>query len=264
MSRVSFTEVWDRARGFIAKEWSLLVPVALAWFAVPTMLLSIIMPQPKSLGEPLPNGPWMLWFVPVFLLSIFGSMTLAAMTLVPAVSVGEALRRALARLPTALGALGLLIVAMLFLSLVLGLLASIAAAIAGWGETGALPLATMLLFAGSLVVAVRLAVLWPAVIDGEQGPFVAVRRSLTLTMGKFWRLFGLLLLAVAVTMLLTLATRLAGGSVLLILGDLVGSAALGIGLANALNAIVLSFWLMMVAVYVAFLYRALGDAEGAR
>jgi hypothetical protein len=263
MSRVSFTVVWDQARAFVASELSLLAPVALTCFAVPTLLLSIVVPQPKSLGSPLPDGPWMLWFLPILLLNIFGSMTLVAMTLVPAISVGEAMRRAFARLPIALAVMGLLMIALLFLSAILGLVASLVATVAGWGEAGALSLATTLLVLGSVIFAVRMAVLWPALIDGHEGPIAAVRQSLRLTIGNFWHLLGLLLLAFAVTALLTLTAQLAGGSMLLLLGRLVGSEALGLGLAKALNSVVLSLWLMMIVVYTAFLYRAFVNAEKA-
>lgn len=263
MSRVSYTDVWDQARAFVATELSLLAPVALTCFAVPTLLLSIVMPQPKSLGSPVPDGPWMFWLLPILLFNVFGSMTLVGMSLVPAISVGEAMRRALARLPIALAVIGLLMVVLLFMSAIVGIVASIVSMVAGWNETGALSLTTTLLFLGSVVIAVRMAVLWPTVVDRPDGPVAALRRSLRLTTGSFWHLFGLLLLALGITALLTLTAQLAGGSMMLLLGRLVGNEALGMGLAKALNAVVLGLWLMVIVVYTAFLYRAFASADTA-
>lgn len=263
MLRVSYGAVWDQARAFVASELSLLAPVALACFAVPTLLLSIVTPEPTTLDAAIPEGSWMLWLLPVMLLNIFGSMTLAGMALVPAISVGEAMRRAFSRTPIALGVIGLLMIVLLGLSMIVGLLAGVISAVAGWGQSGLRSLIVALLFLGSLIIAVRTIVLWPAVVDRRGGPVEAVRHSLRLTAGRARHLLGLLVLACGITLLLSVTAKFAGGSVLLLFGRLVGNEALGLGLADALNAVVLSLWLMMVVVYTAFLYRALINAAGA-
>jgi hypothetical protein len=256
MARVSFTKVWDQTRAFVAREMSLLAPVALSCFAVPLLVLSLVMPPAPSVGTPPPPGPWLIWPIPLFIIEIFGWLTLVALALVPAISVGEAMRRALGRLPTALGVLAILFVVGFILISLEAIVATVVTMAAGSGQNVTMSLTVTLLILTLLILMTRLSVLWPVVIDRHDGPINSVRQALRLTTGEFWHLFGLLLLASAVSALLSLTAQLAGGSLMLLFGRMVHSDALGRSLALALNAIVLSLWQMVTVVYVAFLYRA--------
>lgn len=256
MSRVSLTEVWDQTRSFIAKELSLLAPVALCCFAVPLLVLSLVMPDPPAPGTPPPPGPWLFWPLPLFIIEIFGWLTLVSLALVPAISVGEAMRRGLTRLPIALGVLAVLFVAAFIAITTVAIVATLVASLGGSGKNAAMSLTVVLMLATLLIAMTRLSVLWPAVVDGHEGPINTLRRALLLTGGEFWHLLGLLVLAGAVSALLSLTAQLAGGSLMLLLGRMVHSEALGRSLALALNAIVVGLWQMVTVVYVAFLYRA--------
>jgi hypothetical protein len=256
MARVSFTEVWDQTRAFVASELSLLAPVALTCFAVPLLLLSMVMPQAPSVDTPPPPGTWMIWPVPLFIIEVFGWLTLVALALVPAISVGEAMRRALTRLPAALGVMAVLAVAGFILLIALGVVATSVSVLAGSGKNATMSFTIVLLISAMLVAITRLSVLWPTVVDGHGGPIRSLRRALQLTTGEFWHLLGLLLLAATISALLSLTAQLAGGSVMLLLGRIVHSEALGRSLALALNAIVVGLWQMVTVIFVAFLYRA--------
>jgi hypothetical protein len=256
MARVSFTEVWDQTRAFVTKELSLLTPVALSCFAVPLLVLSMIVPAPPAASTPPTFASWMIWPIPLFIIEIFGWLTLVALALVPAISVGEAMRRALTRLPVALGVLAILFVAAFIIISILGIVATIVTLAAGSGKNATMSLFLILAIAALLIVMTRLSVLWPTVVDGQDGPIKSVQRTLQLTAGEFWHLFGLLLLASAVSAMLSLTAQLAGGSVMLLIGRMAGSEALGRTLMLVLNAIVVSLWQMVTVVYVAFLYRA--------
>ena len=261
MARVSLTEVWDQARPFIAKEMSLLAPVALLFFSVPALLWSIVQPESMEMTSLSQPAPWMIWPLPLFVIQTFGSLTLISLALVPGISVREAMRRAVARLPVALGVLAILVAAGVVIA-VIGLGAGGGKAVATPAMNGPLALALLLLALALLVVSTRLAVLWPSVAAGDDGVIKTLQRALRLTEGQFWRLLGLLLLAGVVSKVLDLTSEYAGGSTLLLFGRLLHYDALGRSLALALNAIVAGLWQMVMVVYVAFLYRALAAARG--
>jgi hypothetical protein len=255
MSRVSFGEVWDQTRAFAAKEFALLAPVALACFAIPLIIWSIVEPETLDPAKPPPPGPWMIWPLPLFILQLMGWLTLASLTLIPGISVREAIRQALRRLPVALGILLVLLGVGILLAMAIAIVMGIVA-VAGLGKEGVRPVTVLLMVGLLLVATTRLMVLWPNVAEGKDGPIQSLRRALHLTKGEFWRLFGLLLLAAVVSAVLTLTADVAGGSVMLLLGRMIGNEALGRILAVALSAIVVGLWQMLTVVYVAFLYRA--------
>jgi hypothetical protein len=257
MARVSFAEVWDQTRVFVAKELALLAPVALTCFAVPFLLLSMLMPEAPAVDTPpTASALLLLWAIPLFIVEIFGWLTLVALALVPAISVGEAMRRGLTRFPTALGLIAILILASGVLITMLGIVTAVIAKLAGAGKNGSLAIAVVLLAVTMLIAMTRLSVLWPAVVDGNDGPIRTLRRTLRLTADEFWHLVGLLLLASTVSALLSVTAQLAGGSLMLLIGRMANSEALGRSLMLALNAAVVSLWQMVTVIYVAFLYRA--------
>lgn len=255
MSRVSFGDVWDRTRAFAGKEFSLLAPVALACFAIPMIVWTMVAPETMDPTKPPPPGAWMIWPIPLLVLQLLGLLTLSALALTPGISVKEAFRQATARMPVALGVLLVALGIGLLLAIAIGIVTGVLM-IAGMSKEGVSGLTLTLFMVLLLVASARLMVLWPIVAAGREGPIKALRRALELSSGDFWRLFGLLLLALTVSLVLTAAVEMAGGSVMLILGRMVGNEALGRMLGEALSAIVLSLWQMVTVVYVAILYRA--------
>ena len=264
MSRVSFGDVWEQTRTFIAKEAALLLPVALLCFAIPLMIWSLVMPETLDPAKPPAPGAWMLAPAPLMIVQLVGWLALVSLTLIPAISVREAMHHALRRLPAALGVVLLLAGMGFVLALAVAILAGFASAISGSGRDGAQQIFIVGMMAALLAVATRLAVLWPNVVDGRSGPIGTLKRTLRLTKGNGWRLLGLLILAAVVSGIIDLTAEKAGGSVLLILGRIVGNEALGQSLTLALSAVVVGLWQMVMVVYVAFLYRAFVTAETRR
>lgn len=255
MSRVSFGDVWDRTRAFAGRESALLAPVALACFALPMIVWAMVAPEAMDPMKPPPPGAWMIWPIPLLILQLVGLLTLSALALTPGISVREAFRQATWRLPVALGILLVALGIGLLLAIAIGVVTG-ALMIAGLSKESVSGLTLTLFLVVLLVASARLMVLWPIVAAGREGPIGALRRAFQLSSGDFWRLFGLLLLALTVSMVLTAAVEMAGGSMMLILGRMIGNEALGRMLGEALSAIILSLWQMVTVVYVAFLYRA--------
>jgi|KBSMisStaDraftv2_1062788.scaffolds.fasta_scaffold183846_2 hypothetical protein len=257
MARVSFTEVWDQTRAFVAKEVALLAPVALTCFALPLMIWSMIMPEAIDPAHPPAPGPWVVAPIPLMLIQLVGWLALVSLVLRPAISVKEAMQHALRKLPAALAVVLVLLGIGSVMAVALAIVTGVVSVFSGAGKEGAQRLFIVLMIVALLIVTTRLIVLWPNVADGQGGPIRTVQRTLRLTKGDGWRLLGLLLLAAVVSAILSLTAEMAGGSVLLLLGRMVGNDALGRSLALALNAIVVGLWQMVTVVYVAFLYRAL-------
>jgi hypothetical protein len=255
MSRISFGDIWDRTRAFAAKEFSLLAPVALACFTIPAILWSMVEPEILDPTKPPAPGAWMFFPIPLLIVQLIGVLTLASLALTPGISVKEALHRAVRRLPVALGVLLVALGAGLLLAIALGTVIGVLKA-AGTAGNVIVAFTVVLFYAIVLIIGTRLLLLWPIVAEGSDGPIQSLRRALRLTRGEFWRLFGLLLLGLIVTVVLAVTATLAGGSVMLILGHMIGDEALGRILAMVLAAIVVGLWQMVTVVYLTFLYRA--------
>ena len=148
----------------------------------------------------------------------FGSLTLFALALRPGISVGEALRLGFARLPVLLGTalLAMFLIGGLMLAAILvAVLASLVSESVGT-SIGAILGA----FVGGATIfaSVRLMLLNPAVIDGNQGVVRSLRHAWALTRGCFWRLLGFIIL-------ITLLSGIASMAAQTIFGALAGLAA---------------------------------------
>ena len=185
MAAVSIGKAWEEAVAFVAREASLLFPVALLFLALPGLILQEMTPpqlaewmaNPQRTGLPdIPPGFALATLLGVIIIW-FGSLTLFALALRPGISVGEALRLGFARLPVLLGT------ALLAMFLIGGLM-----------------------------------LLNPAVIDGNQGVVPSLRHAWALTRGCFWRLLGFIIL-------ITLLSGIASMAAQTIFGALAGLAA---------------------------------------
>jgi hypothetical protein len=256
---MSIGKAWEEAVAFVAREATLLFPVALLFVALPGLILQEMMPpelqawfaQPKPDAIPsMPPGFGLAMLLTIVMIW-FGSLALFALALRPGISVGEALRLSFARLPVLIGTALVVVgaVAGLFLAAALvGVvfsfaskqLAAAAGLLLGFGLAG-------LIFFASI----RLVLLNPVVIDGRVGVIESLRRAWTLTRGYFWRLFGFLLIVM-------LLSTIAGSAAQAIIGSLVGlaSGAEGARFAGGLaGAAVSSVAQVYMLVMLARLYR---------
>ncbi|MCP1471602.1 hypothetical protein J3E64_003313 [Sphingobium sp. OAS761] len=245
MATMSIGKAWEEAVAFVAREATLLLPVALLFVAFPVVILQEMTPPELAAWSSAPKGPmpdvpasyWASLLLTILLIW-FGSLTLFALSLRPGISVAEALKLALHRLPvlvaTSLIAGVALFAVILLLSVPVMLVAGFPGVLAILIGVG--------LFAGS-----RLALLNPVVIDDTLGIVPSLRRAWALTRGHFWRICGFLF---AVMLLSTIAGS-AAQAVLGLLGGLVagsdGARLVG-GIAGAaVSAIVQVYMLVMLA-----------------
>jgi hypothetical protein len=255
MATMSIGKAWEEAVAFVAREATLLFPVALLFVALPGLILQEMTPPqlqawfaaPKADTIPaMPPGFGLAMLLTIILIW-FGSLALFALALRPGISVGEALRLSFARLPvligTALvvvGAVAAVVVGAALVGVVLSLaskqLAATIGLLLGFG-------AIALVFFASI----RLVLLNPVVIDSKAGVMDSLRRAWTLTRGYFWRLFGFLI----IVMLLSTIAGSAAQVIIGLLGGLIAGAEgarLAGGLAGAaVSSIVQVYMLVMLA-----------------
>lgn len=255
MATMSIGKAWEEAVAFIAREASLLFPVALLFVALPGLILQEMMPPqlqawfaaPKADAIPAMPPAFALAMLLTIVLIWFGSLALFALALRPGISVGEALRLSFARLPVLIGTALVVVgaVAAVFtVAVMVGVVFSLASK----------PLAAMiglvLGFAAAGLVffaSIRLVLLNPVVIDSRAGVMESLRHAWALTRGHFWRLFGFLI----VVMLLSTIAGSAAQVIVGLLGGLIAGpdgARVAGGIAGAaVSSIVQVYMLVMLA-----------------
>ena len=230
LKRLSIEQGFLWAQRFAQREWRLLLPVALAFGALPPLVVDLLVPNAAAaMLATAPNGsmaPAMAmagWVLPlmllVLLIGLVGSLSITAMALVPAISVSEAIVRAVRRLPAMIGAMLLVAAALLAVAVVIGI-------VFGALRVNLVQLQALLLgviLGMGLFFSARLAMLSPLIVDGTSGPVAAIRASWHLTQGVFWRILAAILLYIACAGIILFALGTAIGAVLLLLGHATGS-----------------------------------------
>lgn len=263
MATLSIGKAWEESVAFVARESTLLFPVALLFVALPGLIFQEMVPpelatwmttQPKTTPPPVGAGFWTAFAIMVVVVW-FGSLTLFALALRPGISVGEALRLGVARLPVLLGTALALLGLFAGVAVVVGVLVALLAFVSKGVAALVISLVTVAAAAAMIFVAVRLLLLNPVVIDGVDGVFAAIRHAWGLTRGHFWRLLAFLAL---LTLLSLVASSAAQAVIGALLGLLVGpeAAHMGGGIAGALVSTVVQLYMLVM---IARLYR---QAEG--
>ncbi|HEX7741371.1 MAG TPA: hypothetical protein VF442_02865 [Sphingobium sp.] len=257
MATMSIGKAWEETVAFVTRERSLLFPVALLFVALPGLVVQEMTPpelaswtMAKSTLPTVPTSFWVAMLLGVVMIW-FGSLALFALALRPGISVKEALRLSLERLPvrmgTALVVLGALLAAVVVATIVVVALTLVA-------KPAGAALAMLLgIGVGALAIfaSVRLLLLNPVVIDGSKGVMDSLRHGWTLTRGHFWRLLGFILI-------LTLLSGIVGGAaqaVFGVIGGLIGGpdgARLTGGIAAAIVSTVVQVYMLVM---LARLYR---------
>jgi hypothetical protein len=189
MVKLSLSRAWDESSAVLARDGRLFLPVALALFVLPGVVLDVTMP-PTSPGQLPPGGPWLAIAAVALIMSLVGQLAVIRLSIEPHVAVGDAIMHGLKRFVPYLVA----VLAWLIPILVAG------GALYGFLEVNQehpSVVAALLLIALTLVgfyLAVRL-ILSSAVASAEHvGPFGILKRSWDLTHGNWWRLFVFLAL----------------------------------------------------------------------
>lgn len=232
VKQVSVEQAFQWAQAIAVREWRLLLPVALAFFCLPGLLIDVFLPNamqallPAASADPAVQGRATLALLAMFVVNMAGALAVTAMALVPGISVSEAIGRALRRLPTLIGAV--LMVTAVLLAGVLVLALALGTAHTEAGAMQAFLLILIFVVGGALWV--RFSLVTPLLVERGGGPAAVLQRSWGLTGGAFWRILGALLvyfvggtvvlvaLSSAVGALVALGAQAAGaGSVRLVL-----------------------------------------------
>lgn len=266
MARLSIGKAWEETVAFVKREGQLLFPVAFLFLALPLVVLQQMMPpelmaeleraQPGPGGQAVPQFPASLWLgvVLTMIITLIGALTLYALSLRPGISVGEAMRLGVRRLPVLIASGLLLALGVFAIALLLAVLLVLLGFMVGTAALSALT--SGLMFGAILFVGVRMLLLQAVAIDRPVGPVQIVRQSWALTRGQFWRLLGFLI----VLILLVSVVQLAVQSIFGVIGGLLGGADLArfagsIALA-AISAVIQVYFMVMTA----RIYRQLSDA----
>lgn len=269
-NRISIEEAFLWTQRFAAREWRLLLPVALAFMALPPLLLGLLLPdrlkamiaQSGAGAGPVDSamlGGLMPFVLAVLTLSCLGGLALTALALVPRISVREALVLAARRLWVLLAALVLvgvgLLVALTFVSIVLSLARVNVAAQQG--------LLVGVILGAVLLLWVRLALLAPLIVERRVGPIAALRAAWAISRGGSWRLLGALAVYLVGGGVVLLALGSALRVLLLVLGRSLGLPELGSVLADVLVQAVAAAVNVGLQLLVVALYRQLvGSSRG--
>lgn len=257
MKPLSIGKAWEETTAFVKREGSLLFPVAFLFMALPVVIFQQIVP-PELLAEVMkaqsaggaatvPQLPASFWigFLVTMVIGLIGALTLYALALRPGISVGEAMRLGLQRIPVLMTA-GLLVAAGTMIAIIaLTLVVALFSVLGGSRSVTALVMAALI---GTMMfVAARLLLLNAVAIDRPIGAVDAIRQSWRLTQGQFGRLFAFL----AIVIILGVVTQAAVQSIFGVLGALIGGAEIAVlaaGLATAaLSAIIQVYFLVMTA-----------------
>jgi len=257
MTVMSIGKAWEEAVAFVARERGLLFPVALLFVALPGLILQEMTPpelanwtMDKSALPDIPFSFALSMLIGVIIIW-FGSLALFALALRPGISVGEALRLSLSRLPVLLGTALAVVVALLAVAIV-GMIIVVAISFVAKAASAAL---AMLLGIGlgavMLFASVRLLLLNPVVIDGSEGVAASLRHSWALTRGHFWRLFGFILVLTLLSAIVGSAAQVIFGLIGRLIAGAEGARLIG-GIAAAIVSTVVQVYMLVM---LARLYR---------
>ena len=175
--------------------------------------------EPRTVpGEEPEAGPWMLVMLLMIIVMLVGQMAIVLLSNGWQGSVGEAIRRAVRRLPALL--LAALMVMVPLILLMSAILAVAGMATGGDGTFTAVSLtptgwlAILVGLIAVLAIGVRLLPLVVIVATEDVGPVAAIKRAFALTRGHFWKLLAFMLLATIAFLIVAAAAGAVVGSVI--------------------------------------------------
>lgn len=258
MSSFSIDAVWEETIVFLRRESGLALPMALATFGLGMVILGFATDgsseaDPKTLF----SGLHAAFLIPALLLTVIGNLAISLIALRPGLSVGEALRIAIARVPVAIfvgvimsGALfGIFVVAVVIVTLI-GLVVP---------SNSATRLGEAVALSGIPIIwcSARLLVMWPTLADSSAGPIDVLKRSFRLTRGNGLRALAVTFMFGLAYMTLISISQLALVPVAQLIAIATGQGELLKVLAELIVAFIGSVLMMGWTVYLAFAYLRL-------
>ena len=220
--KLSIGKAWEETSAFLGKEARLVAPVALATFAFPAILAEWAYPGGSAGGR----ASWLMLLV--LMAVIVGQMTIVLLVNGWRGSIGEAMARAARKLPALIGAMLIVFLPVMLVTIV-GFGASLVSA--GITDPAALTpeaiarlpnILWLLLFLSLffIIAGVRLFPISAIAVSEPIGSVGLLRRSWNLTKGVFWRLLVLvLLLGIAAVVLDSAVTMVVGSITTLAAGE---------------------------------------------
>jgi hypothetical protein len=268
MAKLSISTAWNEAAAFVKQQPGTLFLIAFGLMVLPGMILQFLLPQwmpaaSMSTGTGAPPDPARMmavlpWFflaiIPLFLLSIWGHLTINMLVLRRESVIGDAFGHAARRLLPLLGAILLLTIAACILALpvVWIFVTGARGSHVGWGI-----LLSFILLLAFIAFWTRLALVAPVAAAEQGGPIEIIRRSWGLTRGNFWRLLGFLILLGIVFFVVAMVVGAIGGIlVALVAGPPLPGSGSGLALA-LLTGIVQTVWMMYLVTALARIYAQL-------
>lgn len=267
MSNLSISTAWEESRALLAHDGRLFASVALALIGIPTTVSALIEPKGMALAG---GSPWwvaVLTFV-FALLALVGQLALVRLALKPSITVGAAINHGARRMPIYLVTALLIGLCLAVLIIPLAIGAKVSGIPLDKSTTTLTPALTAMVLVIVLVaifIAVRMLMATPVASAEPAGPLEIVKRSWSLTQGKWWKLFGfMVMIVVAATVVLVAISAIVGSVVTVALGAPVAMSvsALVIGLFEGLfnAAFTAVFAVMLARIYVQLSGRETVDA----
>lgn len=263
MQQLSIEASFQWVQRFVAREWGLLLPVALAFFALPGLLVDLAFPNAMQLllpGTP-PGTPGQGAAMAAMLAAAavygVGALAVTALALVPGISVQEAIGRGARRWPLLVGAVLLVSAAVLLVMTMLALLLA-----------HAMPAATLqqlllvVVAVGGTVLWVRLAMVVPVLVDRFLPPVRALRATWDMTRGVFWRLLGSMALYLVGGAVVTAALSSGLGVIVMLAARLADAQAVGVVVSAVLFRAIAATVSIGFQLLVAGLYLQLAARRG--
>ena len=222
MAALSITTAWNETTSFVGRHGSTLFIVAFALVALPSVAFQALGPGQMAPGDTPQIGLWLL-FIPVLaILTVAGTIAIAALALGRENVIGAAIAHGFRRTLPLLGASILVGLAAMVLLLPLFLLLGVTPE--GLSEpspanVGGAALAMLVLLVVFLFAWVRLMLMTPVAAAEGLGPIGIIRRSWGLTSGRFWKLLGFVMLfLVAALVVMMVVTLILGLIITLVAG----------------------------------------------
>lgn len=195
MVELSISKAWEQTKEVIARDGRLIASVALALIALPAVVSGLV--APKGYSDPAVPGWGLIVVLLAALVGVAGQLAVIRLALGPAITVGDAIVHGLKRFPFYLAAAiligaGLLILAIPFVAIVAALGVPLTAE--GFKQSPPAILLWLVYVAIAFYLGLRMIMASPVASAEAIGPIAIIRRSWNLTAGRWWRLFGFIVL----------------------------------------------------------------------
>lgn len=259
MTAFSLGTVWEETIAFLRRESGLLVPVALALFGPAQMLLRFAMAgaaDPAAMAGKAISGQMLLVF-PAMLLALYGYLAVSLLVLVPGLSVGEALSRAIRAFPKALATVAVVMVAWLCIAIAVVTAATLGVLLfrSNPQTPGVANLLSLLLIIPMLVIVVRMLLFAPVLAVEESRPIDALRRIWALSRANVARFVGVWLVFLFLGLVVALIDMMVFGSIFRLLALGLGNPELFAILQALISAGLQALLSLGMTIYIALVYR---------